>query len=162
MDLRDNYETEYNYLTQEQKGIRKITFNKTIDNEEFTFFSLDVEYDEVRFNENLVNPIEELAPDGPLKNILLPYKQNAVKSFVFKKRPICLENVDKCKNFYIGILIEINALDLDFEKGDYLVIGSGLRPSFRLDSKSQVLSQKIEKVEEKRQVWVQADSAFMK
>lgn len=108
-------------------------------------------------------------PEGPISPPPIAYQPNWVKTYALGKRSLCdLSGVTNCQEkFRVGIQVTIERLDLDFDRGDYLLVGPGLRPEFWKNSKGQVIAQPIgldndDPQQSNVNIWINADSAFLR
>jgi hypothetical protein len=62
----------------------------------------------------------------------------------------------------IGVQITLKKLDIDIDSGDFVLIGPGSQPTHRELSKAQIIAQKIDKEEDFKNIWVNADSAYLR
>ena len=92
----------------------------------------------------------------PSKSPSLRYDPNMVKTYIIPKKIDC--NGRDCKK--VGIEIIIEELNLDFNKGDYILVGPGSKPHFWLSTPSLIIARRINDNEPKK-IWVHADSAFL-
>lgn len=108
-----------------------------------------------------------------LDNQTVRYRPNWVKTFIIPKMPLCAidDQIKQCKDkTAVGIRVEIQALDLDFDRGDYLLVGpgdpnAGETVQMWRYAKSQIFTRKIEFADEIRnphRIWINADSAFIR
>lgn len=140
--------------SSDRKGLRKITYSDTSGGDTIKVFDLEINYTEMPFQypaiTYLYNPGQESTD----------YKPNMVKTYVIPKKTDC--SGPDCNK--IGIEIDIQQLNLDFNKGDYLLIGPGNRPNFWQGAPSQIIARKIDSESDpdsSAKIWVHADSAFM-
>lgn len=134
-------------------------------------FSLEVKYEVIPFRVDPEDP-EVLMPDppeGPISPAAIPYRANWVKTYSLGRRSLCdMSGVTNCQEkFRVGIQVEIERLDLDFDRGDYLIVGPGIRPEFWKNSKGQAIAQPIGVDKDDPQqgsvnIWINADSAFLR
>ncbi|KAI2809897.1 hypothetical protein BLOT_001050 [Blomia tropicalis] len=161
-----------NKHSKRHHGERRIWYKANKDDID-PIFQLDVQYEEIVFQyedekhdgpEILTTGLAGAAQEyGPLK-----YRPNWVKTIVLDRRSLCdNSNITEtnCQDkFFIGLTIEIQHLDLDFDRGDYLLVGPGDRPEFWKNSKGQMITQRIDEnnVAEHKKIWVNTDSAFLR
>ena len=126
-------------------------------NSEKPIFELDFSYTDISFkyffncSDNLPATQTEYEHE---------YVPNSVMNFVINKHSLCPGH-EECNSIAVGVIVEIKYLDLDFDKSDYLLIGPGENPVLWENTKAQIVSHKIETKSQKRQFWVNADSAFV-
>ncbi len=93
----------------------------------------------------LVNDTEALY----IPNSVITYRLESHLSFEEKKK--------------IGIQITLKKLDIDIDNGDYVLIGPGFQPTITRElSKAQIIAQKIDNEKDFKNIWVNADSAYLR
>lgn len=136
-----------------RKGFRNINI-KDISNQ--LLFDMTVHYEDVPFVYKLVESDDQNGTEFEF-----PYVPNSVSTFVINKHSLCpTGDDDDCEEIRIGVVIEIDDLDLDFQLNDYLIVGSGAKPVFWANSKAQMITSKSE--DKRRKIWVNADSAYLR
>ena len=163
---------EYNFISSpDSVGNRTIVFTTVADGDKIKIFHLELKYSEVRFiyeNDTQQPTVLPVGQDQSLP-IETPYLPNSVKTYILDKQQnsYCEDFASSsCHNQYlVGISLEILQLNLDFDRGDYLLIGPGDRPEFWKNSQVHMIAQRIrenEQAKERRKIWINADSAFIR
>lgn len=169
-----------------REGHRFISYKRPVGNsmseaDSLEIFTLELKYEEVKFTYEeedpkstvvgaplLLPPVIETDPEVKPEVHTLLYKPNWVKTYILGKRSMCDLNVDNCQEkFYIGITVTISHLDLDFDRGDYLLIGPGMKPDFWKNSHSHLMAQPIglnkdNPLQKEQKIWINADSAYLR
>ena len=117
------------------------------------YFDLKIRYFEIEFN----NTIEEELHQGDYYREVI-YMPNSVVTFIMSP-PESQTDSDKIK---VGLKIHLDYLNIDVNAGDFVLIGPGSNPSHRELSNAQIIAENIQTDEDKKKIWINADSAFIR
>lgn len=142
-------------------GLQTIVCKK----DEFPIFELSVIYKEVPFKSVFDLETHLLQPNPArltqFSNMITEsYEPNQVLTYVFDRRKPC-DGATPCDIYYVGISLDVHQLDLDFDRGDYLLVGPGRMPQFRKNSLSQIISTKVT-IDNPKKLWIDAQQAFLR
>ena len=121
IDLRTGLCPEDNTTGLESSDRSIQNYNNVIEEDSNPVFMVELEYSELQFNssEEYIDADRETH-----KNYSFEYKPNYVQTLV----------LNRTEDMKYGIVIDINHLDLDVDRGDYIILGSDRRPKHSKNS----------------------------
>jgi len=117
-------------------------------------FILDITYFEIPFTHH-EQEVELANPNNTYREVI--YIPNSVITYKLNS----LQSLDD-KSSKVGVKIKLELLDIDIYSGDYLIIGAGSEPKPRELSNVQIIAQNINNEADQKDIWVNADSAYIR
>lgn len=117
---------------------------------------MTVEYSEIRFTNN-----EEVTLNHEQPVLEVGYQSNSIFTYILNSGEDDGDEEARCKKQKLGINITLEQLNIDIDKGDFLLIGPGSNPTHRELSKAQIIAENVEYPDEKR-IWVNAEAAYIR
>lgn len=119
-------------------------------------FKLKLIYFEMHFISNGEITLDSRYTNNTIAEAL--YVPNSVLTF----KLISPQSDDIENKVLIGVQISLEFLDIDIDSGDFLLIGPGSETTPRELSKDQIIYQNVNNGEEPTNIWVNADSAYIR
>ena len=119
---------------------------------------MNIEYGEIIFHGNTEKKLTY--PDQ--SQYTQKYDKNSIFTFILDPGNDD-DDEAKCKVEIVGINITLEHLDIDIDKGDFLLIGPGSKATHRELSRAQIISDNIfNEPDDHKRIWVNAEAAYIR